>query len=124
MKKHLGKILNECLNNEPEVFHPVHNRGNNTWFPGNDAARILMTISNAWEDILALSKIRITLDTDYKKRLLFKYTLIELRSITEQIKKLHSIIFSTIKGNGKEIDQLGYITKEEKESLIKHFKNY
>lgn len=124
MKVDLQKILDECAKNSPLMFHPVHERSDNAWFPSNDAAQILMTISNAWEDILCISKIRNNAKTDYEKKLLFKYTLIELRSIIQQIEKLNAIIFRIIANKGNDSELHGYISEEEEKILKTHFKNY
>lgn len=124
MKMDLQKILEECAKSSPLMFHPVHERSDNAWFPSNDAAQLLMTISNAWEDILSISKIRDNVKTDYEKKLLFKYVLVELRSIIQQIDKLNSIIFQIIANRGNDSELHVYISEDEERILKIHFKKY
>ncbi|MBK6742695.1 MAG: hypothetical protein IPG66_06810 [Hydrogenophilales bacterium] len=43
--------LVEGTNPEPKTFHPVHEHGADVWFPGNDAAALLIQVGHIWEDI-------------------------------------------------------------------------
>ena len=124
MNNEFQKILDECAKSTPLMFHPVHERSENAWFPSNDAAQLLMTISNTWEDILTISKIRDQVKTNYEKKLLFKYVLVELRSIIQNIDKLKSIIFQIITNKGKDSKLHGYISEDEERTLKIHFKKY
>ncbi|QTA87548.1 hypothetical protein [Desulfonema magnum] len=81
-------------------------------------------ISHTWEDILCLSKIRKNTKTDYERKLLFKYIVVELRSIVEQLEKLQGIIFTIIKGEPKNKVPKGYISEPEAEEIKSLFKKY
>lgn len=45
--------LDEILDTQthPGVFHPVHLRDPGAWFPGNEAASLLLQSQYIWEDI-------------------------------------------------------------------------
>lgn len=123
-REELDRLLEEAKRNAPPMFHPVHERDKGAWFPGNDAATIASIISHAWEDIGALLKLRKEVNLDYEKKLLFKYVIIELRSIIEQLDKLQSIIFCIIKGGDSNETPSGYISPEESEQVKLLFKKY
>jgi hypothetical protein len=117
------KLVKEAKN-APPMFHLVHERDEGAWFPSNDAASIASIISHAWEDIQCLFEIRRKSNNDYENRLLFKYIVIELRSVIEQLEKLQSIIFHLIKGSPKDKMPDGYISEEEAEEIKALFKEY
>lgn len=123
-KEEFERIMKEAEKNAPPMFHPVYERDKGAWFPSNEAASIASIISHTWEDIHCLSKIRKNSKTDYEKKLLFKYIVIELRSVIEQLEKLQNIIFLLIKGGHNEKDPNGYISPEEAENLKLLFKKY
>jgi hypothetical protein len=118
------RILEEAEKSAPPMFHPVHERADGAWFPGNDAATIASIISHAWEDIGVLLKLRKEVNLDYEKKLLFKYIIIELRSVIEQLDKLQSIIFQIIKGGDSNEVPPGYISLDESNQIKSLFKKY
>ena len=86
--------------------------------------QLIVTISNAWEDILCVSQIRKQQNSDYKKKLLFKYEIVELRSIIKNIEKLQSIVFKIIDNTNSETDIHGFISEEQSRILKEGFRNY
>lgn len=84
--------LDEILDAQthPGVFHPVHLRDPQAWFPGNEAASLLLQSQYIWEDIQHLADMRRTTHDEYRKKLLLKYVFIELRSLIE--------VFDTLQG--------------------------
>lgn len=120
----IAKILEELKQQSPLMYHPIHERSDMAWFPSNDASQLVVIISNAWEDILCISQIRKQQDSDYKKKLLFKYELVELRSVIKNIEKLQSIVFKTIDNANIETDIHGSISEEQAGMLKESFKNY
>lgn len=123
-KEELEGIIKEAEKFAPPMFHPVHERSEGAWFPSNEAASIASIISHAWEDIHCLFKLRSGVKSDYEKKLLFKYIVIELRSVIEQLEKLQGIIFLVIKSNTEENSPSGYISPEESEQIKLSFKKY
>jgi len=117
-KEEFEKILKEAKENAPPMFHPVHMRDKDAWFPSNETGSIASIISHTWEDIQCLFNIRQKAESDYEKKLLFKYIVIELRSVIEQLEKLQSIIFNHIK------EQNSCISKSEAEEIKILFKKY
>ena len=124
-------LLLEAANSEPLMFHPIDERGVDAWFPSNGAASLVVIISLAWEDLILLEDIRNKSIQDREKRLLFKYALIELRSIVEQFEKLQSLAFQIINSRKKEnccsisdneIVQLKEVLKDyySKKRLVEH----
>jgi hypothetical protein len=120
----IAKILEELKNQSPLMYHPIHETSDKAWFPGNDAAQILVVISNTWEDINNILRIRNEQKSDYDKKLLLKFILIETRSILDQIDKLQGIVFRIIGERGKETSLHGNISSEEEEKIKIIFKKY
>lgn len=123
-KEEFEKLLKEAEDNAPPMFHPVYERDKGAWFPSNEAGSIASIISHTWEDILCLFKIRKNTKTDYEKKLVFKYIVVELRSVIEQIDKIQGIIFTLIKGASKGNVPSGYISEAEAEEIKSLFKKY
>lgn len=123
-KEELERAIKEAEKNAPPMFHPVHERNEGAWLPSNEAASIASIISHAWEDIQCLFKLRKGVKSDYEKRLLFKYIVVELRSIVKQLEKLQGIVFLVIKGGTGEDSPSGYISPEESEQVKLLFKKY
>ncbi len=124
MNDNLQKLLEEAAANAPPMFHPVHERSQGAWFPSNEAASLAVLISHSWEDLHCVLDIRRRSKTEYEAKLLFKYAIIELRSIVEQLEKLQAVVFQVIaKSTGGGVLH-GYISKEEEDILKKLFKDY
>ena len=68
--------------------------------------------------VLCLIDIRKDRSSDYERRLLFKYIIIELRSIIEQLEKLQGIIFTSVRGNLEKSIRIGQITNQEAEEML------
>lgn len=120
----IRKILDEIKEHSPLMYHPIRERSDIAWFPSNEAAQLVVVISNAWEDILCISQIRKQQTSDYKSKLLFKYELIELTSIIRNIEKLQSIVFKITDNKNTETDIHGFIYESQAETLKECFKNY
>ncbi|MBT3047249.1 MAG: hypothetical protein KME53_09845 [Candidatus Thiodiazotropha sp. (ex Clathrolucina costata)] len=109
----------------PPMFHPIHERDVGAWIPSNDAACIASNISHTWEDIHCLFKIRKKTNSEYENKLLFKYIVIELRSVIEQLEKLQAIIFKIVKDDkNKDKVMNGYLTKQDADNIKILFKSY
>lgn len=123
-KEEFERLITEEKKNAPPMFHPVHERNEGAWLPSNEAGSIASIISHTWEDIQCLFKLRQKSKSDYEKKLLFKYIVIELRSVIEQLEKLQGIIFILIKGGLNEKMPSDYISKSESEEIKVLFKKY
>jgi hypothetical protein len=110
----LDEII-EAGRSAPPTFHPVHERDTSAWFPGNEAASLLLQVQHIWEDLLHLSDIRIETSGDYRKKLLLKYVVIEVRSIIQLIDRLQSLVMKTPTFNPREKQGWREITEEERE---------
>ena len=95
----IEKALKEAEKYSPPMFHPVSERSRDAWFPDNLAAIVASRISHTWEDILCLVELRQKVKKDYKKKLLFKYIVIELTSILKELKTLQGEIHKEAKNN-------------------------
>jgi hypothetical protein len=124
MENDLEKSLEEEAINAPPMFHPVHERSEKAWLPSNEAASLAVLISHAWEDLDCLLTIRGERNGEQERRLLFKYALVELRSIVEQLEKLQSIIFQVADNRTDRANLHGRISKEEEGELRILFKEY
>jgi hypothetical protein len=121
------KALDELLEAEKDsfkVFHPVHQRDGDSWYPGNDAASFLIQCLHIWEDITILVGIDKKLKPDYHKKLILKYVLIELRSLIEVFDKLASRAMSAGVFDPNERQGWREITVEEHEKTKQLLKNY
>lgn len=123
-KEEFEQSLKVAEENAPPIFHPIHERDKGAWFPSNEAGSIASIISHTWEDILCLFKIRKNTKTNYEKKLMFKYIVVELRSVIEQLEKIQGIIFTLIKGESKDKIPSGYISEAEAEEIKALFKKY
>jgi len=123
-KEELERLLQEAEENAPPMFHPVYMRDKGSWFPGNEVGSIASIISHTWEDILCLSKIRKNTKTGYERKLLFKYIIVELRSVIEQLEKIQGIIFTMIKAESRDKMSSIYISETEIDEIKVIFKKY
>lgn len=122
-KDKMEKIIKMMEEYEPLMFHPIYERDKIAWFPSNEAASIASLISHAWEDVCCLSKIRNGVKSEHEKRLIFKYVLVELKSVIDQLDRLQGIIFSIIKNDKLETVH-GHISKTEAAQVKLLFKQY
>lgn len=118
------RLMKETEENAPSMFHPIHERDKRAWFPSNEVASVASIISHTWEDILCLFQIRNSCKTDYEKRLVFKYIVIELRSVLEQFEKLQGIVFSLTKSRSGASISSGHTSENETEEIKILFKKY
>jgi hypothetical protein len=86
-------MIPELDTGRAKMFHPVHSRDQDAWYPSNEAATTASLISNTWEDILCLETLRGKVKDDYTNRLLFKYMLVELKSFFDRMDQLQPIVF-------------------------------
>jgi len=113
----IEKALEEAEKYSPPMFHPVSERSKDAWFPANLVGRVASRISHIWEDILCLVELRKKVKTDYEKKLLFKYIVIELTSILEELKALQGEIFKKTKNNPS-------FTNQQRRQIEIHFKEF
>lgn len=118
----LEEIIAAMEQEKPYMFHPIHRSDKTAWYPGNDAARAICMISNAWEDILCLMRLRKSTESEYDKRLVFKYMLVELRSIIDIIPDAQASVMKIIDGGNDSSN--GYIPDEKFCVLRSLFKKY
>lgn len=121
--KELDEII-EADRAAPPTFHPVHERNASAWFPGNEAASLLLQIQHIWEDLLHLKKLRINTDGDYRKKLLLKYVVIEVRSMTQLIDRLQSLVMQAATFNPRERQGWRELTEEERKKCKSLFAAY
>lgn len=76
------------------VFHPVHDRSEIAWFPGDNSTSLLIAIPHVWDDIRRLSRLITQVQDSYDRKLLFKYVIVEVRSLIELVDGLHAKVMS------------------------------
>lgn len=126
MDANIERAIKDAIENAPPMFNPVHERSELAWCPGNEAGITATIISNTWEDILYLCELYnflCIIKDKYGKRLIFKYVIVELKSIIDQLDKLQGIIFLIIKRDSKDKPN-GYISDEQTEKIRILFKEY
>lgn len=84
--------LDELLHAFPReaTFHPINERSEHAWFPGNEACSLMLQCRYIWDDIEAVGRLRNSTKEDYSRKLLLKYLIIELRSLIEVIDRLRT----------------------------------
>jgi hypothetical protein len=77
---------------EIPVFHPVRQRSAESWFPGNDAAALLVHLDHAYDDVRRLAQLRQREPDPYTKKLLLKYIVVELREMIPLVERLQTLV--------------------------------
>jgi len=106
------------------MFHPVWCRDPRAWFPGNEAASLLLAGQQTWEDILRLSEIRSRCEDEYDQKLLLKCILVELRSLIEIMDALQAKVMSAETYEPGERPPYRGISTEERERARRLFSRY
>ena len=117
-------ILDSSKWQAPATFHPIHNRDKTTWFPANEAASLVIQLSHIWDDISYLDEIYKKTSDDYKKKLMIKYIIIEIRSYVQLFDKLQSIVMKASVFNPSERKGSRELTLDEKEEAVRLLKSY
>jgi hypothetical protein len=107
-----------------KTFHPIWERDETrTWYPGNEAASLLIHIIHTWKDLIRLVRIRKERRDEYEKKLLFRYCLIELKSVLDLLDKLQSHVMQADVFSEEEAESRGLLHEErsEAEELFKEF---
>lgn len=104
------------------VFHPIKISRNDSWYPGNEAARLNIQIHHIWDDIAELCRIHGEQRDDYARTLIMKYAVIETVSLMDVIDKIQAIVFKSPVSNS--LNQVRSLTESEKISALEYFKNY
>lgn len=116
--------LVEGTNPGPKTFHPVHEYGPDAWFPGNEAASLLIQIGHIWEDISHLKRIHVSQTEKYTKQLILKYVVIEVRSLIDVFDRLASLAMKAPVFDPSERQGWREITEKEREKLASLLKKY
>jgi hypothetical protein len=107
------------------AYHPVYRRPSDSWYPSNRAADLLIHLNHIWGDMEKLSEIRLKhKDDKVAEKLLFKYVLVEFRSLLEPLRELQTIIKKAeplVKGKPA---PSRYVTKRERENCQTVFKEF
>lgn len=109
---------------EPETYHPVKERSGGAWFPGNEAASLVIQVRHIWDDISELKALHVSTKSNYTKTLILKYVVIELRSLIEVFDRLQGLVFDTPVFDPYEKQGWREITQEEQDKAKKLFKQY
>jgi hypothetical protein len=72
------------------TFHPIDAPTGLVWFPGNEAAALAIQSTHIWDDIIHLIEMRSSQGDKYRRRLILKYVVVELRSLMEVTDRLQS----------------------------------
>lgn len=121
------KELDELLTGAriaPKTFHPIHEHSPNAWFPGNEAAALLIQIGHIWEDISHLRDMYRSQENRYKKQLTLKYVVIEVRSLIDVFDRLASIAMTAHIFDPLERQGWREVTAQEKEQAKGLLKEY
>lgn len=120
--------LDEILNTQssPGVFHPVYQRDPSAWFPGNEAASLLLQCQYVWDDIGHLSSMYRQACDNYRKKLILKYVFIELRSFLEvfdrlQAKVMQATVFDPADRSNRPYRGITYAESQQAKILYKTY---
>ncbi len=106
------------------VFHPVHQRRPDAWFPGDESASLLIAIEHTWEDIKRLADLRKAAEDAYDRRLLFKYVIIEVRSLTQMMDRLRTKVMTAQVYVASEQPPYRGISDQEAAAAREYWKKY
>ncbi|MGY1490055.1 hypothetical protein ACW4YW_11620 [Methylobacillus pratensis] len=121
--KELDEII-EAQRREVKTFHPVHERGQDAWFPGNEASGLVIQVQHIWDDLQALNRMYLKEGDEYGKKLLLKYVVIEVRSLIEVFDRLQAIVMRAPTFDPRERQGWREITVEEKEQAKELLRSY
>ncbi|MGG6463222.1 hypothetical protein [Solilutibacter silvestris] len=110
--------LIDSLNRHIGTYHPVTARDETKWFPGNEAASLLLQSQHIWEDLLILASIHRNTTDNYAKKLILKYVFMETKSLIEVFDKLCAIVAKTSIFDPYERHGHREITAQEKEQAF------
>lgn len=105
-------------------FHPVWERSEQAWFPGDDGASLLVAAEHTWSDIQTLLKMRSQRADDYERKLLFKYVVIELRSMIVLMDALRTKVMAAGVYERHEEPLYRGISREEREAASRLWRTY
>ena len=106
------------------TFHPVHHRETGAWQPANEAAHLLVHIHHIWDDITTINGIRSAREDVVEKRLLFKYIIVELRSLFDPLERLQAVIMGAEERSKANPRPWRSISRREKDEARRLFKAY
>jgi hypothetical protein len=109
---------------QSKTFHPVHERNGDAWFPGNEAASLLVQIGHIWEDIAEIHKLYLSQKGSYVEKLLLKYIVIEVRSLVQVFDRLQAIVLKAPVFDPKERQGWREITAAEQDKAKALLKIY
>ena len=109
---------------EPKTFHPVKERSGDAWFPRNEAASLVIQIRHIWDDLTELKCLYENAETEYTKKLLLKYVVVELRSLIEVFDRLKIFVFEAPIFDPVERQGWREITQEEYDTAKILLKKY
>lgn len=119
----LDEII-DAERHEPKTFHPVHERDKSAWFPGNEAASLVIQTRHIWDDLETLFRIYSRQENEYGKKLLLKYAVIEVRSLIDVFDRLQAIVMKAPTFDPREKHGWREITVEEKTKAKELLKRY
>lgn len=89
------KSIDEFLDHRPKTFHPVKEQNPEDWQPSTEITDLLVQADHIWEDLVNLANLYQSEKSDYTKKLIFKYVVIELRSLIQVVNKLQGFVMKT-----------------------------
>lgn len=109
---------------EPKTFHPIRERSEDSWFPGNEAASLVIQVGHIWDDITELKKLYENSKNEYVKKLLLKYVVVEARSLIEVFDRLQGFVFKAPVFDPTERPGWREITQTESDTARRLLKDY
>lgn len=106
------------------VFHPIHMRDLDAWFPGNDAASLMIHLGHAYEDMIRTLKLREGVKDEYTRRLLLKYAAVELRAMLPLIEHLQGEVMRAAVVEEADSYPWRAVTKSQMEECQRLFKTF
>ena len=107
------------------AYNPVYRRTSDSWYPSNRAADLLVHLNHIWGDMVKLSEIRLQhKDDSVAEKLLFKYVVVEFRSLLEPLKELQTIIKKSEPLVMGRPAPYRYVTKAERQNCQAAFKQF
>jgi len=116
--------LDEFISEKPKIFHPVNERGEEAWFPGSEASSLLIQADHIWEDMKCLQNLYHSEKSEYTKKVLLKYVVIELRSLIQIVDRIQAHVMKAPVFDPKERQGWRELTHEEQNISKELFREY
>lgn len=109
-----------------DAYNPVYRRESDAWHPTNEAADLLVHIAHIWEDIVRVNRVRDEIRDKLpdEATLLFKYILVEFRSLLDPLRRLQAVVMNADMLKKGKPAPFRYVTAKQLDEAKALFKDF